>query len=193
MTDSCGEIEYCVEIDPAADLRVAADEPCKVGLFLPGPHGVILDEAVRIVAGEPGLDEREEEAMTEDEAVTRLEIAEHPLGMDDEAFDDPREAVEHVVECEERIGNDYALGRGLRDVALVPERHVLEPDQRIGAHDTGETTDALGHLRVALVRHCRGSLHPLAERFLDLAHLGAREMADLRCEAVERRRREREG
>src|SRR6478735_61304 len=190
MTDSCGEIEYCVEIDPAADLRVAADEPRKVGLFLPGPHGVILDEAVRIVAREPGLDEREEEAMTEDQAVARLEIAEHPLGMDDEPFNDPHEAVEHVVEGEERIGDDDALGRGLRDVALMPERHVLEPDQRVGAYDAREAADALGDLRVALVRHCRGSLHSLAERFLDLAHLGAREMADLGCEAVERRRRE---
>src|SRR6476619_5144424 len=133
MTDSCGEIEYCVEIDPAADLRVAADEPCKVGLFLPGPHGVILDEAVRIVPREPGLDEREEEAMTEDEAVARLEIAKHPLGMDEEPFDDPREAVEHVVEGEERIRDDDALGRGLRDVELVPARHVREPEERVGA------------------------------------------------------------
>src|SRR4029079_18391795 len=124
-TDSCGEIEHRVEIDPAADLRVAAGESCKVGLFLPGPHCVILDEAVRIVAGEPGLDEREEEAMTEDEAVARFEIAEHPLGMDDEPFDDPREAVEHVVEGEERIGDDDALGRGLRDGALMTDRYAI--------------------------------------------------------------------
>src|SRR6476620_7640268 len=113
MSDSCGEIEHRVEIDAAADLRVAADESCKVGLFLPGPHGVILDEAVRIVAQEPGLDEREEEAMTEDEAVARVEIAKHPLGVDDEPLDDPSEAVEHVDEDEERIGDDGALGRGL--------------------------------------------------------------------------------
>src|SRR6185436_2975816 len=127
MTDGCGEIEYRVEIDAAADLWVAANEPGKVGFSFPGPHGVILDEAVRIVAREPGLDEREEEAMTENQAVARLEIAEHPLGMDDEPFHDPPEAVEHVVEGEERIGDDNALGRGLRDVALMPERHVLEP------------------------------------------------------------------
>src|SRR3954449_2356088 len=131
--------------------------------------------------------------MTEDEAVARLEIAKHSLGMDDEPLDDPREAVEHVVEGEERIGDDDSLGRGLGDVALVPERHVLEPDQRVGAHDAGEAADALGDLRVALVRHRRRALHPLAEGLFDLAHLGAREMADLRRETVERRRREREG
>src|SRR4051812_32440154 len=112
MTDGCGEIEHRVEIDAAADLRIASDEACKVGLVLPGAHGMALDETVRIVAREPGLDQREEETMTEDKPVARLEIAEHPLGMDDEPFDDPRKSVEHVVEREERIGDDDALGRG---------------------------------------------------------------------------------
>ncbi len=42
------------------------------------------------------------------------------------------------------------------------------------------------------MRHRRGALHALRERLLDLAHLGAREVADLGREAVERGRDERE-
>ena len=48
--------------------------------------------------------------------------------------------------------------------------------------------DPLGDLRVPLVRHRRRALHPGRERLLDLAHLGARQVADLGREAVERRR-----
>src|SRR5207253_611398 len=76
--------------------------------------------------------------------------------------------------------------RGLRDVAFVPEGDVLEADESRRAHDAGETADPLGDLGVALVRHRRGPLHALPERLLDLAHLGAREMPDLCCEALER-------
>ena len=96
-----------------------------------------------------------------------------------------REAVEHVVEREEGVRNDDPLGRGMRDVALVPQRHVLEPDDRRGTDDPCEAGDALGDLRVALVRHRRRALHPGRERLLDLAHLGAREVPDLGREAIE--------
>ena len=151
-----------------------------------------LNEPVGVVARKPRVHERQQEPMAEDEPVTRLEVPPHPLGIDDEAFDDPGEAVEHVVEREERVGNDDALGGRLRDVALVPERDVLETDERVAAQDARQPADALGHLRVPLVRHRRGALHPLAERLLDLANLGAGEMADLGGEAVERRGGERE-
>ena len=104
------------------------------------------------------------------------------------ALDDPREAIEHVVEREECVRHDDALGRRVRDVALVPERHVLEPDDRGRADDAREPGDPLGDLRVALVRHRRRALHAGGERLLDLAHLGAREMTDLGREPVERRR-----
>ena len=49
---------------------------------------------------------------------------------DDEPVDEPREAVEHVVEREEGVGDDDPLGARVRDVALVPEGDVLERDER---------------------------------------------------------------
>ena len=116
----------------------------------------------------------------------------HALRVDDEAVDDPGEAVEHVVEREERVGDDDPLGGRVRDVALVPERHVLEADRGRGADDAREAADPLGDLRVALVRHRRRALHARRERLLDLAHLGAREVPDLGREAVERGRADRE-
>ena len=72
----------------------------------------------------------------------------------------------------------------------MPKRDVLEPDERRSPHDAREAADAFRHLRVPLVRHCRRTLHSLAERLFHLAHLGAGEVADLGREALERCRAE---
>ena len=62
------------------------------------------------------------------------------------------------------------------------------PTTRGAADDAREPADALGDDRVPLVRHRRRALLPPAERLLDLAHLGAREVPDLERELVERGR-----
>ena len=46
--------------------------------------------------------------------------------------DDPREAPQHVVERDEAVGQDDALDRRVRDVALVPQRDVLERRHGVG-------------------------------------------------------------
>ena len=112
--------------------------------------------------------------------------------MHDQPVDDPAEAVEHVVEREERVRNHDPLRRGVRDVALVPERDVLQADDRGAANYAREPGDPLGDLGVPLVRHRRRALHPGCERLLDLAHLRAGEVPDLGREPIERRGRERE-
>src|SRR6266511_5495063 len=109
-----------------------------------------------------------------------------------EVDDEPGEALEHVVERQERIRNDDALRGRMGDIALVPERDVLEPHDGCCAHHACEPADPLGDDRIPLVRHRRGTLLALAERLLDLAQLRAREVADLERELVERRRADRE-
>ena len=79
------------------------------------------------------------------------------------------------------------------DVALVPERDVLETDDA----RSPRTTRARPQIRSAMIglRLCGIADEPFwprAERLLDLAHLRAREMPDLGREAIERRRDERE-
>ena len=76
-------------------------------------------------------------------------------------------------------GRDHALDGGMGDVALVPERHVLQRRRDGGAHDARETAEVLRQHGVALVRHGRGALLARREIFLGLAHLGALEVADL--------------
>ena len=100
------------------------------------------------------------------------------------AHDAQREVL-HVVEQDRRVGQDHALGAGVGDVALVPQRDVLERRLRVAAQHPREAGDALGGDRVALVRHRARALLAGAERLLDLAHLGALEVADLGREALE--------
>ena len=101
--------------------------------------------------------------------------------------DDPREAAQHVVEGDEAVGQDHALDRRVRDVALVPERDVLERRQRVAAEQPREADDLLAADRVALVRHRRRALLARRERLLDLADLGLLQPADLERELLERR------
>ncbi len=82
VLDGRGEVEDAVErggVEARGDLRVGLDERAEVALLVPGAHRVPLDEPVGLAAGEPGLDEREQQPVREDEAVRGLEVPEHPL------------------------------------------------------------------------------------------------------------------
>ena len=181
-----------LQVDAGGDLLVGPDELPEVALLLPGSHRVALHERVCVRALEPGVHEREQQALTEEEAVARVEVPSHSLRPHDHPRHDPGEAVEHVVEREKRVRKDDPLRRGMRDVPLVPEGNVLEADQGRGADDPRQAADALGHDRVALVRHRRRPLLPGAERLCNLVHLCPRQVADLEREALQRGGEERE-
>jgi hypothetical protein len=61
--------------------------------------------------------------------------------VDDHAADDADRDVVEVVEQDRRVGKDHALGAGVRDVALVPQRDVLDGGRRVAAQ---RSRDALG-------------------------------------------------
>ena len=65
-------------------------------------------------------------------------------------------------------------------------------DLGVAAQDPREPADPLADDRVALVRHRARALLALAERLLDLAHLGALEVADLGREALQAGARQRD-
>ena len=136
------------------------------------------------------LDEREQHRLAEHEAERRVEVPQHALRMHTHVLDDLRELDELVVREHQRVGDDDPLDRRVRDVTLVPQRDVFERRLEVAAQHAGEAAQLLGLHRIALVRHrARTLLRALAEGFLDLAHLGALEMADLERERLRRSRR----
>ena len=82
---------------------------------------------------------------------------------------------------------------GVRDVALVPERDVLQRGRRVAADHAGQAADALALLGVALVRHRGGAGLAGQEGLLGLAQLGALHVADLHRELLQRGRDQRQG
>ena len=175
-------VEDRVEVEVG---RRLAEQLAELGARVPGALGVLLDDAVGVVAGHARLDQGGQGPLAEEGAVGELEVLAHAVGADVHPRGDPGGQVLHVVEADRRVGQDHPLGAGVGDVALVPEGDVLEPGLGVAAQDPGEAGDPLGADRVALVRHRRGALLAGAERLLDLAHLGALQVADLGREALE--------
>src|SRR3954452_6565659 len=177
------EVEQLVEVEPEG---AGGEQLAQMHAGVPRPLGVLLDDPVRLVARVAALDEREQHALGEERAVRDVEVRAHPVGMHDQAAHDADREVVHVVEQDRRVGQDDPLGARVRDVALVPQRDVLDARLRVPAQHAREAADALAHDRVALVRHrARALLLPRAERLLGLADLGALEVADLGREALE--------
>src|SRR3989441_7298039 len=74
----------------------------------------------------------------------------------------------------------------MRNIALVPERNVLESGLRVRAHHAGKSTDLLASNWIPLVRHCRRALLLFAEVFFGFSNFGALKMANFRGDFVER-------
>src|SRR5690348_14841792 len=70
VTGVDARVEDRVDVDARGDLGVGAHERWEVEPLVPRAHRIALDEAVRVVAGEPRLDEREQDALAEVQPVT---------------------------------------------------------------------------------------------------------------------------
>ena len=93
-----------------------------------------------------------------------------------------------MVERDEAVGQNHALDGGVGDVALVPQRDVLERRLTVAANEPREPDDLLATDRVALVRHRRRALLAVGERLLDFADFRLLQAADLERELLERGR-----
>ncbi len=122
----------------------------------------------------------------------QLEVLAHPLHVHGHALHERDRAVLQIVEQDRRVGQDHPLDRGVGDVALVPQRDVLQRRLRVPAQHAREPGDLLALDRVALVRHRARALLPGAERLLHLAHLGALQVPDLGREPLQPCARERD-
>lgn len=103
--------------------------------LVPGSHGVFLHDSIGILAGDARIDEGQQDLGGEDEAASLVEVGHHASRIQLQAVDNTDEALEHVVECDKAIGLGDALGRGVRNVALMPQGDIVEGNLGIGLHD----------------------------------------------------------
>ena len=85
------------------------------------------------------LDQRHEDAGRRVKAEPALDVLAHPLRPDHEALHERGHLRQHVVEEDRGVGEDDSLGAAVADVALVPERLVLERRARIAPEEPGES------------------------------------------------------
>ena len=119
----------------------------------PHSHGVALHDGIGRLAGDARVDKSKQDLAGEDEAARAVEVVLHLLGVHLQAVEHPLHLTEHVVKRDELVGKGYALGTGVRDVALIPQGNVVIGNLGVCLHDTRKTAHALGGDGVALVRH----------------------------------------
>ena len=170
----------------ARHVGVAYQELQEAFAALPRLHGAALHHAVGRLARHPRLDQRQQDPLRVDQPAQLLEVFPHGLGINDQLVDDAGQADQREVEGDGGIGSDDPLHRGVRDIALVPQRHVLEGGDHRGAHDASQPGEVLRQHGVALVWHCRGALLAGPEALLDLADLGSLQVADLGRQTLHR-------
>ena len=176
------------ERQPLGDRRIDREQVAQRRALVGGPERGALDDRVGVLARHR-RPRRPARRRTRDEAwrpspramFSRIRSERTMQPVDQAGHPD-----EHVVEQDRRVGQDDPLGARMADVALVPERLVLERGVGVAAQQPGETGDPLGQDRVALVGHRRRALLAGLERLLDLADLGVLEVADLGREALQR-------
>ena len=117
-----------------------------------------------------------------DQPARHIQVAAHALGIDQQAIHQRGGLVQQVVGQDGGIRQDHALHRGMRDVALVPQRDVFEGRLHVGAHHPRQAADLLaGHRDCACAawRNCpsgraRNTPRPRAPRCAAGAALRAR-------------------
>src|SRR3546814_1887973 len=85
-----------------------------------------LFRSVGVLAADAGLGQRQQHALRMHQAAEAVEVLLHGVGIDQQLLDHAGETVQREVERHRRVRRNHALDGGVRDVALVPERHVLQ-------------------------------------------------------------------
>ncbi len=122
-----------------------------------------------------------------DQPAHPIEILLHSLGVHQQFVHHPGQPREREIERDGGVGADIALDRRMADVALMPERHILQRRGDIAAHHAGQAGQILRQHRIALVRHRRRALLAGREIFLGLQHLGALQVTHLDRQSFDRR------
>ena len=126
------------------------------------------------------------------EPARDFEVPLHVVWIHDEPVHELAEQREHVVHEGARVGENHALDGRMADVALVPQRDVLQCSDRVAAHEAREAAEFFAGDRVALVRHRGTALLAWRKVFLHFEHFGPLQVPELGGPAINRGCDERE-
>ena len=90
-----------------------------------------------------------------------------------------------MVQSNRSIRQNYALYRGVGDVALMPQSYILQASYSITTQQASHTANLFAGNGVTLVRHCRGALLTRSKIFLGFTNIGALQVADFGSHLVQ--------
>jgi len=126
-------------VEMGLDFGISLESRQKVGLAAPRFHGIALNETIGVLPRDPLLGQGQHHPLRMDKSAQPVEIALHGLGIDHQIGDHVGEPPQREIEMDRSIGGNAALDGGVRDVALVPQRHVLERRRHCRAHQPCES------------------------------------------------------
>src|SRR5467141_789872 len=140
------QIESALDLlrrEHASDVGIRAQQAFEVALLGERQHGVALHPLIGLLARDALPGELEQYRPGKDDAAQSIEVLAHALGQDEHVADDSCEPAQHMIQRDEAVGQDHALDRRVRDVALVPEGDVLEGRLTVSANQSREADHLL--------------------------------------------------
>ncbi|MNC49070.1 hypothetical protein D3C75_982200 [compost metagenome] len=171
----------------SGDLRGSLYDIAELGLLLPGLHRTRLHGIVGLLTAEAFVNQLGQDAAGERHSEGTVHVAFHILREHSQVLHDVAEAVQHIVQQHGRIRQDNPLHGGMRDVALMPQRHVLVGRHHVAANHARQAGDVLAADRIAFVRHRRRALLAFGKSFFHLADFALLQGTDFGSELVQRR------
>ena len=131
------------------------------------------------------MGERQKHALRMDQPTELVHVFHHVVRVNEQLVDDTGEPGQREIECNRRIRADHTLHRGMRNIALVPERYIFHGGQGEGADHARQAGQVFRQHRIALVRHGRRAFLAGREEFFRFQHFGALQMPDLGRQAFD--------
>ena len=152
-----------------------------------------MRQLVRVFALQPQVDQRQHDALRENQPFQTVQVVHHIFGIDQQLFDNARQTVQTEIQPYHRIGGDNAFVRRMGNVAFVPQSDVFHRGNGVRAQQPRQSRQIFGQHGVALVRHGGRSLLSRGKVFFGFADFGTLQVADFNRQTFNRRRDDADG
>mmetsp|Transcript_2583 Transcript_2583/g.4401 ORF Transcript_2583/g.4401 Transcript_2583/m.4401 type:complete len:326 (-) Transcript_2583:326-1303(-) len=150
----------------------------EIRALFPDFQRIALHHGISILAAYARLGQGQEHPLAHHQARELVHVVAHIVGKDQHFVDNTGHPGQGKIQRDGGVWADHPLDRGMRNIAFVPECHILHRRDHRHAHQTGQTCQVLGQHRVFLVGHRARPLLTHREKFGPFQHLGALHVAN---------------
>ena len=135
--------------------RIGRQQRFEIALAFPYRHGVGLHDFIGILAFHARLYQRQQHGLRKDKPAGGIKVFQHAVLVHDQPVDHAGQPVYGEIGQYRGIGRRHAFNRRVRDIAFMPQHHILKRWRKIAAQKARKAGQVFRQNRVFLVRHCR--------------------------------------